>query len=294
MNLSQFFITFVNLQSGSELMRRHPWQYWAKYIFFGLYMLIILYPIWFVVLSSFKDNTDLFSNPWGLPKVLLWRNYTEVLFKYDLITNFFNSLTYATVGSMISLVICAMASFALARMRWKLSKLTLGFFMLGLMVPIQSTLVPLYISVSQLNLNNPKFNIVSVFVAFSIPTTIFILTGFMASLPRELEEAAVIDGCSIPKAFWWIILPLTKPALATVTILNFLHIWNDLMYGLIFLNNEKDKTLQLGIMRFQSNFGSNYGYALVGIVVAIIPSILIYAILQDKLVKGMTAGAIKG
>lgn len=275
-------------------MKKHPWQYWAKYTFFGLYMLVVLYPIWFVLLSSFKDNQDLFTNPWGLPKVIVWQNYAEVLFKYHLLANFINSLIYATIGSLVSLLVCAMAAFALTRMKWKLSKLTMSFFLLGLMVPLQSAIVPLYITVSKLNLSSPKFNIISVFVAFSIPTTIFILAGFMEGLPHELEEAAVMDGCSIPKAFWKIVLPITKPALATITILNFLHIWNDLMLGLIFLNNEKDQTLQLGIMRFQSEFGTHYGYVLVGIVVAIIPSITVYAILQDKLVKGMTAGALKG
>lgn len=275
-------------------MERHPWRVRFKYLIFSFHALLILFPIWFVVLSSFKDNQDLFNNPWGLPRIFIWQNYSEVLFKYNLKTNLCNSLTYATLGCILSLVICAMAAFALTRLKWKLSKLTLGFFLLGLMVPLQSALVPLYISVNQLGLNNPRLNVISIFVAFSIPTTIFILAGFMEGLPRELEEAAVIDGCSIPKAFWNIILPLTKPALATVTILNFLNIWNDLMFGLIFLSNEADKTLQLGIMRFQSNYGTRYGYALVGIVIAIVPSLLIYAILQDKLVKGMTAGAVKG
>jgi raffinose/stachyose/melibiose transport system permease protein len=275
-------------------MEKHPWRVRNKYIFFSIYALIILYPIWFVLLSSFKDNNDLFSNPWGIPKVFFWQNYTEVLFKYDLKTNFFNSLTYSTIGCVVSLIVCAMAAFALTRMKWKLSKLTMVFFLLGLMVPIQSALVPLYILVTKLGFSTPRVNIVSIFVAFSIPTTIFILASFMRSIPRELEEAAVIDGCSIPKAFWNIILPMTKPAIATVTILNFLNIWNDLMFGLIFLNNEADKTLQLGIMRFQSNYGTRYGYALVGIIIAIVPSILIYAVLQDKLVKGMTAGAVKG
>jgi raffinose/stachyose/melibiose transport system permease protein len=265
-----------------------------KYIFFWFYALIILYPIWFVFQSSFKDNNDLFLSPWAFPRVFRWQNYSDVFFKYGLKTNLFNSLTYAILSCMIAVLICAMASFVLTRMHWKLSKLIMGFFLLGVMVPIQSALVPLYILVNRMGLTNPRVNIISIFVAFSISTTIFILSSFMENLPHELEEAAVIDGCNIPMIFWKIILPLSKPAIATVTILNFLGSWNDLMFGLIFLNNEADKTLQLGIMRFQSNFGTNYGYALVGIMVAMIPSMLIYGILQDKMVKGMTTGALKG
>ena len=257
-----------------------------KYIFFSLYTLIILYPIYFVVISSFKDNSDIFMNPWGLPKTFHWENYTEVFVKYDLI--------YAFIVCLVLIIICSMAGFAITRMKWKLSKLMMGFFLLGLMVPMQSALVPLYILVTRLGLKIPKLNVISIYVAFSIPTTIFIIANFMTGLPREMEEAAVIDGCSIPRAFWEIILPMTKPALATVTVSNFLMVWNDLMVGLIFLNNEADKTLQLGIIRFQSSYGIRYGYALVGIVAAIVPSIIIYAILQDKLVKGMTAGAVKG
>lgn len=275
-------------------MRKQFLQNVIKYLFLGIYAILILYPIFFILLSSFKDNQDIFTNPWGLPKVFNWLVYFEVWVKFDVQTYLFNSLYYASMGCLISMLVCTMAAYAISRLKWKLSKPVLGFFLLGLMVPIHAALVPLYVSVSKIGLKNPRITMVGIFVAFSIPTTIYILTGFLESIPRAMEESAVIDGCNIVRVFASIVVPLLKPALATITIFNFLSMWNDLLFGLVFINNEKQKTLQLGIMKFQGQFATRYSYLLAAIVITIIPSIAAYIILQDRIIKGMTAGAVKG
>jgi raffinose/stachyose/melibiose transport system permease protein len=186
-----------------------------------------------------------------------------------------------------------MAAYGIGRMKWKLSGLTLSLLLTGLMIPIHSILVPLYITVSKFHLPN-NVALLLIFIASTIPTSVFIIIGFLKGIPRTIEESAVIDGCSIPRVFISIICPMIKPAIATVTIFNFLAVWNDLMLSLIFLNEENTKTIQLGILRFQGAYFSDYRLLLSGIVVALIPSILVYLVMSEKLVNGVSAGAIKG
>ncbi|MCD9023229.1 carbohydrate ABC transporter permease [Cohnella silvisoli] len=265
-----------------------------KYVFLGVYALAILYPLFFLLISSLKDNDEIFSNPWGLPIKWGLNVYYQVWTQYEVGRYFFNSLYYSLLSVAITIFICSMASYAIVRMKWKLSKWTLGFFLLGLMVPVHSTLVPLYITASKLGLNYPRITMIVIFVAFAIPFSVFVLAGFIQGIPKEMEESGVIDGCSLPKAFWKIIFPLLAPPLATITIFNFLGSWNDLIFSLIFINDEYYKPIQLGIMRFQGNFSTRYSFLLSAIVIAIVPSVAAYMVLQDKIVSGITAGAVKG
>lgn len=265
-----------------------------KYIFLWGYAVLILFPLLFILISSFKDNEGIFTDPWGLPAVFHWETYMQLFTKYAMGMNFVNSFYYSTAGCVLSLLVCITAAYAIARMRWRYSGAMMGFFLLGLMIPAHSTIIPLYISAFKAGVKDPRISLVLIFAAFSIPTTVYILAGFMKNIPREMEEAAVMDGSSIPGALARIIVPLLKPAIATVTIFTFLSIWNDLLFSLIFINNEKYNNIQLAITKFQGSYGSKYGSLLSAIVVSIIPTIIVYILLQDKIVKGMTAGAVKG
>jgi raffinose/stachyose/melibiose transport system permease protein len=274
--------------------RKSPLPGVAKYVFLSIYALMVLYPLFFLIISSLKSNDQLFSNPWGMPSNWSLGTYVQVWRQYEVGRYFFNSLYYALLSVAITIFICSMASYAIVRMKWKLSKVMLGFFLLGLMVPVHSTLVPLYITVSKLGLNYPRFTMIVIFVAFSIPFSVFVLSGFIQGIPKEMEESAVMDGCTLPRAFWKIIFPLLAPPLATITIFNFLGSWNDLIFSLIFINDEYFKPIQLGIMRFQGNFSTRYSFLLSAIVIAIIPTAAAYMFLQDRIVSGITAGAVKG
>ena len=167
------------------------------------------------------------------------------------------------------------------------------YFLLGIMVPIHALLVPLYIAVSKMNMSNVA-GLILIYIASAIPTAIFILTGYLKGIPSELEEAAVIDGATVGVLFRKVIFPISKPSLATVTILTFLGVWNDLILGLIFLNEEKTKTIQLFIAQFSGAHYTNYGNMLSSIVIAMCPMIIVYLIMSDKLVNGMMQGAVKG
>lgn len=275
-------------------MRKHVCLPKLRYIFLTGYALLIIFPLIFTLVSSLKDTEGIYMSPWRLPEIYQWNNYIQLFSKYDMGTYFFNSMYYSAVGCFLSLVVCITAAYAISRMRWKLSKPTMAFLLLGLMIPAHSTIIPLYIFANRIGIKNPRISLILIFVAFSIPTTVYILAGFIKSIPREMEESAVIDGSSIPGALIRIIVPLIKPAIATVAIFSFLAIWNDLLFSLIFINNQKHNNIQLGITKFQGTYGSRYGSLLAAIVVAMVPTIIVYVLLQDKIVKGMTAGAVKG
>jgi raffinose/stachyose/melibiose transport system permease protein len=265
-----------------------------KYAFLIIYSVAIIYPLIFVFLSSLKSNVEIFSSPFALPKLWNFATYYNVWTKFQLNVYFFNSLYYAVVSVAICVFISGMAAYALTRMRWKLRQLVFGVIMLGLMVPGHSEIVPLYIGFVKLGIKNPKISLIGIFVAFAIPVTVFIISGFIRSLPRELEESAVIEGCGLIGAFFRIIVPLLKPVIATVIIFNFLGVWNDFFTGLIFISQESDKTIQLGITRFQGNFATRYSDLLAALIITIVPSIIVYTMLQEHIISGLTAGAVKG
>ncbi len=264
------------------------------YVFLTVYSILILYPLFFIIMSSLKSNDEIFLEPFALPKSWDFGIYYEIWTKYEVQTYFFNSLYYAVVSVALGIIVSSMAAYAFSRMQWRLRTPVFSIILLGLMVPVHSEIVPLYIVFTKLGLKNPRITMVGLFVAFSIPITVFLISGFIKGLPIALEEAAVIEGCGLVRSFFTIIVPLLKPVMATVIIFNFLTVWNDFFTSLIFISQDADKTLQLGISRFTGNYATKYGELLTAVVISVIPSTIVYMILQEKIISGLTAGAVKG
>lgn len=264
------------------------------YAFLCVYALLILFPLLFVFLSSLKTNEEIFTSPWSLPQRWEFGKYVELITKYNMGQFFLNSIYYAVLSVVLAVFISAMAAYVLTRMKWRLKGFVFSLILFGLMVPIHSELVPLYIILSWLGIRTPRISLTGVYVAFALPITILILSGFIAGIPKEMEESAVMEGSSILKAFFTIIFPLMNPAIVTVVIFNFITVWNDFFAGLVFISLDKDKTLQLGIARFQGNFSTNYSYMLAAIVLVLLPSVVVYVTIQDRIIKGITTGALKG
>lgn len=264
-----------------------------RYTVFLLLMALVLFPLLFILLSSFKTTEEIFANPWGLPSRMNFEPYIQVFTEYGIMRNLVNSIIYASVTCIVVVIVSAMASYAIARMHWRLSRFCMTYFLMGIMIPMHALLVPLYISVSKMNLTN-YVALILIYIAGAIPTSIFVFTGYLESVPLELEEAAVIDGASVGSLFRRVILPLLKPSIATISIITFLGVWNDLMMGLIFLTKEKSKTVQLFIAQFKGDHFKNYPILLSSIIISAIPMIIIYLIMSDRLINGMTQGAVKG
>ncbi|MGG6311602.1 carbohydrate ABC transporter permease [Paenibacillus macerans] len=278
---------------GGRTALRKP----GKVLFWGLltlYGALTLYPFFWLVISAFKTNADFYARPFGLPQVWHGDNFARAWESSRLGTAFGNSLIVAIGSLALTLFIAALTSFILARFQFRWKGGVLAFFVIGMLIPIHSTLVPLFILMKQMSLLNTYWALILPYTAFALPTAVFVLTAYLTSVPRELEEAAFIDGTGLWGLFFRIMLPMSVPALATVTILSFLHAWNDFSFALVFINKTALKTLPLAIANFADGYQTDYGLTLAAMTLSVIPTIVLYLLFQEQMMKGMTAGAVKG
>ena len=253
-----------------------------------------LYPLVWLILNSFKTNSELFNDPWGITLNPVFENYKTAWVAGKIGISFFDSAFVAVTSLFITIIVASMAAFAITRLKWKLSGTVLGLFLLGVMIPIHSTLIPLFSLFTRINLTNSYLALILPYVAFALPTSIFILSGFMRTIPNEIEEAVIIDGGNMSKIFWKIIFPLSKSAIATISIFNFVSMWNELMFALIFMSDPNKLTLPVSLTRFKGQYSTNWTVQLAAIVIMVIPSITAYLFLSDRIIESMTIGAIKG
>lgn len=259
-----------------------------------VYGILTLYPFYWLVISAFKTNEEFYSRPFGLPGKWNVENFSNAWESSKLGTAFGNSLVVSVGSLILTLFIAALASFILARFQFRWKGLIMTFFVVGMLIPIHSTLVPLFILMKQMSLLNTYWALILPYTAFALPTAIFVLTAYLTSIPRDIEEAAFMDGTGLWGLFTRIMLPMSIPALSTVTILSFLHAWNDFSFALVFINKTGLKTLPLAIANFADGYQTDYGLTLAAMTLSVIPTIILYLIFQEQVMKGMTAGAVKG
>lgn len=266
------------------------------HIFLMAYLLVILYPFLFVLFSSVKtDNQAIATNPFGLPDTFTIDNYVNAWVNAKISTYFFNSLYIGVLAACLSILFAAMLAFAVTRMRYKrISAIVFQLILLGMLIPNNSLLLPIYGMMKKLDILNTHMALILPYVANAIPFSVIILAAFMRSVPGEIEEAAVIDGLRSGGLFVKIILPLTVPAIVTVFIINFLGNWNEFLLANYFLSDEKLRTLPVGMVGFRDAYNTNYAQMSAGIVFSVLPVLIIYAILQEKIIEGVTAGSVKG
>lgn len=260
-----------------------------------LFAVIQLFPLYFLITLSFKSNDEIFgTNIAGLPRKFMWSNYTTALTNGKMGLYFLNSVI-VTAGTILLCLICAvMASYALKRLKWKRRKKMNSFFMLGLTVPIHASLLPVFLILRKLEMLNSYQALIIPYAAFSLSMSILICSGFMERIPREVEEAACLDGCNVYQIFFRIILPLMKPAFSTVAIFAFLQAWNELMFAVIFISKERYRTVTVGIQNLSSAFTTDWGAIAASLVIATLPVMVLYIFLSKKIQESMVAGAIKG
>ncbi|NLJ88283.1 MAG: carbohydrate ABC transporter permease [Epulopiscium sp.] len=256
---------------------------------------IQIFPIYWLFTFSLKSNSEIFGgNALGLPKEWMWQNYEKALVTGKVGLYFFNSIIVTGATILITIVVSLMASYALTRMNFKLKRPMNAFYMLGLTVPIHSALLPVFIMLRSMKLVNSYIALILPYVAFAIPMAVMIFTGFISSIPRELEESACLDGCSIYGVFFRIIAPLMKPAVATVSIFTFLQAWNELMFAVVFISDTRYKTLTVGIQSLAGQYTIDWGAIGAGLVVATIPTLIVYIFMSKKVQDSLVVGALKG
>ncbi|MEK5060154.1 sugar ABC transporter permease [Paenibacillus sp. FSL H7-0326] len=266
------------------------------HVFLLSYLLVILFPFLFVIFSSVKkDNNAIALNPFGIPQEFAFENYVEAWVNAKIGTYFFNSLYISILASVVSILLGAMFAFAVTRM--KHGKWNTAFFSLilvGMLIPNNSLMLPIYLLVRKLGILDTHLALIIPYIANALPFTVIILAAFMRSLPSEIEEAAVMDGLRAQGIFARIVLPLTIPAIVTVFIVNFLGNWNEFLLANYFLSTDTLRTLPVGMVQFRDQYQMNYAQMSAGIVYSVVPVIIIYSILQEQIIEGVTAGSVKG
>ncbi|QSH91182.1 carbohydrate ABC transporter permease [Treponema medium] len=255
---------------------------------------LVLFPLWTMVVNSFKFKFDIYTDPFGLPKKWNFESYMSVITDGDFFLYFRNSL-FVTIGSIfLVLLFGAMASYALVNWKHKASRFLYLFFIAGMMLPIKIGSIRLLQLIKGLGLLNTLWGLFPVYTAMGLPIAVFVLTEFIRQIPTELTEAAVIDGATRNKVFTIIILPLLRPALATVAIYNLIPFWNDLWFPLIFINNDAHKTLLLGVTRLFGQYMTDWSRILAVLTLSAVPVLLLYLTMSKNFIRGLTAGAVKG
>lgn len=266
-------------------------------IYFGLifWALVNLFPVYWMFTFSLKDNKEIFGeNVAGLPRNWLWSNYSSAMNTGSMGRYFINSIIIAVATILITLIAAVMATYALTRFKWKGRKTLNKIFMLGLTIPIHASIVPIYVTLSKIGMLNTYWALIIPYSAFSLAMAILISTGFMDEIPHDLDEAAYIDGCGIWGTFFRVIVPLVRPALATVGIYTFLQCWNELMFANIFISKDELKTLPVGIQALSGQYTTDWGPIGAALVLATFPTLFVYVFLSGKIQESFIAGAIKG
>lgn len=257
--------------------------------------IVQIYPLIWLAFFSLKDNSEIFSGDVAsFPKKLLWSNYAKALSDGNVMNYFNNSVLVTAASILLVLILSSMTAYAITRMNWKLSNTTMTLILLGMMVPIHAALLPLFMVLKNLHLLNTYWSLIIPYVAFGIPMAVFILGSFFKGVPREMEESAVMDGCGVYRTFFSIILPLIRPAIATVAIFTFLSCWNELMFAVTFINDTHFQTLTVGMMSMVGTYITQWGIIGAGLMITTVPTVLIYLLLNKQVQKSMIAGAVKG
>jgi N-acetylglucosamine transport system permease protein len=282
--------------------RQRAWdkiKKWAShapaYLILGIWSLFTIFIILWVIMSSLKTNKELFTDVWALPTKLHFENYSKALFAVDMEYYFLNSLVVVLTSVLVILILSAPAAYVLSRKKFKGSTWFMLAFIAGIGIPIPLLFIPLFVIMTTLKINNTLLGLGVLFIALSLPFTVFMLSGFFTSLPIELEEAAIIDGASDFQVFFRVMLPLGLPGLITAAIFNFIGLWNEYQLALVFLNDPNKSTLSLGLYSLSNGmeYTGDWVGLMAGVVIVMIPTIILYIILSERMISGITMGAVK-
>jgi len=258
------------------------------------YAAIVVYPLLIMLVSSLKTTAEIFESPLGLvPETIRWSNYVDAWNQANFGTYFRNSIFVGIVSVLLILFLGSMAAYVLARFSFPGNRAIYLLFLAGFMIPVRLAIVPLFIMMRDLSLLDTLWSLILVYVASGMPFTIFLLVNFFRHIPRDLEDAAVLDGAGPFQVYYQIMLPLVRPALATVGLFHFLNVWNDFFFPLIFIRSEELRTVPLGVSTFFGEFTNDWALLFAALSISIVPVIVVYLLASRQFIAGLTAGAIK-
>ncbi len=266
----------------------------GMYAFLVLCALFTLSPLILALINSFKTNGEILTNVLSLPKSISGENYIRSVDKMHFLRSFGNTVLLAGGGVLLIVLFSALAGWKLSRTKTKLSSVLFSLFVFSMLIPFSSIMIPLYKVVLAFNIKNSLLGLCFVYAGLGVSMAIFLYHGFVKGIPKELEEAAAIDGCSQLQTFFKIVFPMLKPVTATICITNVLWIWNDFLLPLIVISDNRKYTLLLSTNTLFGQYSSDWSAILSALVIAALPVIVFYAVFQKQILKGMTDGAMKG
>lgn len=266
----------------------------VKYVLLSVYAMVTVFPLFWTFANSFRTNNQIFSTTVLLPESFTYLvNYTNIL-KENILGAYWNSFSL-TVTTLVIMLLCVIpAAFLMSQYRFHLSKALQNLFVVGIIIPRLAILITTFQNFNTFGFLNHKYPITLCYAAFEIPMAVFLMVGFMQSLPGEIAESAIIDGCSSFQVLTKIIIPMSQNGIVTVIILSFVSIWNEYAYAMVLLSNKKFHTLPMLLASAKGEFFVDYGLQCAAVMVAVVPIIVVYIFLQRKIVDGMVAGAVKG
>lgn len=267
----------------------------AVQIIMTIVVALFALPIFMIFNYSFKTKKELYlSSPFQLAESLNFDNYLAAYKRLDLSTTFMNTLFYTAVSVIILALLCGVTAWAIARCKHRFFKFAYVYFLVGILIPYQALFLPIYTIGYKLNLTNTRYGIIFMYVATGISFGVFLMNSFMSTVPLELEESARIDGCSVVRTYFSVVMPLLRPAMATLIIMQAFQIWNDYLMASLYVSSNKLKTLTVAIHSLFSAQSSDYNTAFAAIVISVLPIATLFLSLQKQFIKGMTVGAVKG
>ena len=265
-----------------------------RFIFLGFFVLISIGPLIWIVMSSFKSNREILSSAFALPTSFSFCGYTAALDIAPIFKFYGNSIFISVVSTVLNVVVVSMAAYVLARHKFRGNTFITLLLSVSLLIPTAALLMPIYRIMTAIGLFDTRLGLILVYAALGLPTSLFIFKSYFQSIPKELEEAAYIDGAGFFRTFFVIVFPLAKPGLATGAILQFLTSWNEFMFALILTKSTEVRTLPLALNYFTSQFSFNYTAMFAALTMVILPSIIIYILLQEQITSSMVEGSVKG
>ncbi|GAE95243.1 sugar ABC transporter permease [Gracilibacillus boraciitolerans JCM 21714] len=264
-------------------------------IFLGVYALLTLYPLIWLFISAFKSNNEIYAAPFALPESLKWDNFVRAWEVSGMGKAMINSFIVTIVSLALLLVLGgALVAYAISRFQFKFRNAIYALLLFGLLIPVHSTLVPLFTMMNEVKILDTYLALILPYFSFELPIAVFLLAAFMGSFSKEMEEAAFIDGCGYWGIFWKIMFPLSLPALSTVGIIGFLRFWNEFAFALVFINDSALRTIPLTLSVFSTGYSTDYSLTLAAMAISVIPVVVLFLIMQDRIMQGMVAGAVKG
>ncbi len=272
----------------------------SKFYFIFKWVIIIsfvfyaVFPFLWLVLASLKTNAELLNNPFTLPEVFQFKNYSNAIQEAGLGKLIINSLIISTSATFLNILFSSMCAFAIARHTFWGNNVLFLMITAGILVPLNALIIPYFAIINFLNLYDTRIGLILVYCAVGLPVSTFILTEFFKSIPKEIEEASFLDGCNFAARYFKIMLPLALPGLATAGTFQFILCWNEFIYAMLLTSSTDIRTIQFGISYFTNQFFSDYVGMFAAVVISIIPSIAVFVLFQEKVINGLTAGSVKG